>query len=217
MFTGLIEDIGTIEESRSQNSGRFLRIRTALPLAEIALGDSIAVDGVCLTVISKAESSFSFEVSQESLTRSTLALRHRGDRVHLERALALGARLGGHIVQGHVDGLGEITRVTTQGDWRVVEISCPQSIGRYLIEKGSIAVDGTSLTVNERSDTHFSLVLVPHTLSKTLIVEKGVGAKVNLEIDLIAKYVERLFPGQQLQPKSALDMAFLQKHGFADE
>jgi riboflavin synthase len=215
MFTGLVEDLGQITESASAPAGgRRLVIETALPLPEISLGDSVAVDGVCLTVVAKGQKSFSFDVSAESVTRSTVGERKRGDRVHLERALRMGDRLGGHMVQGHVDAVGSIERLSPLGEAVRVEFACPPEVGRYLIEKGSIAVDGVSLTVNEVfAERGFSVVLVPHTLEKTTLAQKGAGGKVNLEIDLIAKYVERLLP----QRKAGIDLPFLRAHGFAPE
>lgn len=212
MFTGIIEDLGSITEISAAGGGRRLTIKTRLPLSDVLLGDSIAVDGVCLTVVEKSADTFRFDVSAESIARSTLGDRKVGDPVHLERALPLGGRLGGHLVQGHVDATGRIESLSPLGEATRVEFSCPPQVGRYLIEKGSIAVDGVSLTVNEQKDNCFSVVLIPHTLSKTAIVQKGIGGQVNLEVDLIAKYVERLVLPYQ---GSKIDLDFLRDHGFA--
>jgi riboflavin synthase len=214
MFTGLIEDIGRVQASTPSGQGRRLVVETSLPLHEFALGDSVAVDGVCLTVVTAQGRALSFDVSAESVARSTLGERSPGDRVHLERALRLSDRLGGHIVQGHVDGVGQISSVSRLGEaWRI-DMHCPRGVARYLIEKGSIAIDGISLTVNSRHDEGFSVVIIPHTYSKTNFAQKGVGGRVNLEIDLIAKYVERLLSRGSAP---ALDLSFLRAHGFAPE
>jgi riboflavin synthase len=212
MFTGLIEDIGVIKSNHATGAGKRIIIETNLPTDEIKLGDSIAVDGVCLTVVTIEAKKLSFDVSQESLMRSTLGDKKVSDEVHLERALRLSDRLGGHMVQGHVDAVGQITKLTPRGEATQVDFSCTTKVGRYLIEKGSIAVDGVSLTVNERGPERFSVVLIPHTIQKTRIVQKGVGGKVNLETDLVAKYVERLLSNTQ---QDGLTLGFLQEHGFA--
>jgi riboflavin synthase len=211
MFTGLVEDLGTIKSNQSSPAGKRIVVETSLPIEEIKIGDSVSVDGVCLTVVQFEGKRLHFDVSQESLYRSTLGERKIGDQVHLERALRLSDRLGGHMVQGHVDAVGQITKLTPRGEATQLDFSCPAKVGKYLIEKGSIAIDGVSLTVNERSSENFSVVLIPHTLEKTCIANKGVGGKVNLEIDLIAKYVERLLSNTQ---QSGLTLGFLEEHGF---
>jgi riboflavin synthase len=211
MFTGLVEDIGTIKSNQTNPAGKRIIIETALPTEEIKLGDSVAIDGVCLTVVQIENKRLHFDVSQESLSRSTLGEKKVSDPVHLERALRLSDRLGGHIVQGHVDGVGQITKLTPCGEATQIDFSCPVKVGKYLIEKGSVAIDGISLTVNERSNEGFSVVLIPHTLEKTNLGAKGIGGKVNLEIDLIAKYVERLLGNTQ---QSSLTLGFLEEHGF---
>jgi riboflavin synthase len=211
MFTGLVEDIGTIKSNQTNPAGKRIIIETALPTEEIKLGDSVAIDGVCLTVVQIENKRLHFDVSQESLSRSTLGEKKVSDPVHLERALRLSDRLGGHIVQGHVDGVGQITKLTPCGDATQIDFSCPVKVGKYLIEKGSVAIDGISLTVNERSNEGFSVVLIPHTLEKPNLGAKGLGGKVNLKIDLIAKYVERLLSNTQ---QSSLTLGFLEEHGF---
>ena len=196
MFTGLVEDLGTITALTSLPRGSGLRLRLAAPLLSeiMPLGASLAVDGVCLTVVSARAGEVEVEVGPESLSRTTLGERRSGDRVHLERALRLGDRLGGHLVSGHVDGVGEVKRSGRRGDSWDVEISAPPPVIRYIIEKGAIAVDGISLTVNtvELNPPQFSVSLVPHTQSRVTLLHKPVGGRVNLEVDLIGKYVERL-------------------------
>lgn len=202
MFTGIVEEIGEIVEVTDRSAepaggdalGRSARLRIRGPLAvsDAAPGDSIAVNGVCLTVVEPDAESFAVDVIGETLLRSSLADARVGSRVNLERAVAAGARLGGHIVQGHVDGTATVARREAGQHWTTVRFATTNGLTRYVVEKGSIAVDGISLTVTAVDDTGFSVGLIPTTLSETTLGEREVGETVNLEVDVVAKYVERL-------------------------
>lgn len=192
MFTGLIEDIGTLVRTIPQGGGARLVIRTGLPLAEVRLGDSIAVCGACLTVVRKDEGLFEAEISRETIARSTLGELRTGAPLHLERAMRLSDRLDGHLVLGHVDGTGIVRAREEQGDSLSLEISAPDAVLRYVVAKGSIGVHGVSLTVNALLSDGFRLTLVPFTRQKTFLDKLKVGERVNLEADQIGKYVERL-------------------------
>lgn len=198
MFTGLIEEVGTVTavtpSSAADGRGDAVRITVHAPLVteDAKLGDSIAVDGVCLTVISNEDGSFSADVMQETLRRSRLGSYRSGDQVNLERALLAGARLGGHIVQGHVDGVGELlSRVSTE-HWDILRFALPPSLSPYVVEKGSIAVNGTSLTVSSVQDGWFEVSLIPTTLAATTAGTLEVGSESNFEVDILAKYVEKM-------------------------
>ncbi len=198
MFTGLVEGLGTIRRSEASGSGRRLSVA---PPAELLtggppqLGDSIAVNGCCLTIVALDAGEWSFDVGEESLIRTNLGGIIAGDAVNLERALAVGARLGGHFVQGHVDGRGTVLDIRTDGEWITMRFGLPSELARYLVEKGSIALDGVSLTVVEALPDQFSVMLIPHTLGATTLGRRRLGDAVNLEVDLLAKYVERLLAG----------------------
>ncbi len=196
MFTGLIEDVGRIE--RMESSGGAARVTVSverIDTQDLQLGESIAVNGVCFTVIAWDARSFTFEASDETLARTTLRDLIPGTRVHLERALAVGARLGGHIVQGHVDGVGKLLSNTAAGGARELWLWAPRPVARLLVEKGSIAIDGVSLTVNEVHGERFRVTIVPHTSGMTLLTDLTPGARVNLESDIVGKYVARLVRG----------------------
>ncbi len=210
MFTGLIEDVGEITAVSPRESGRVLTIRTAIPLGEVKIGDSIAVDGVCLTAESFASDRFTAVAGRETLGRSTLAHARAGRKVHLERAMQLGGRLGGHLVQGHVDGVGTIRRSYDAGESWILWVDVPAGIGKYIAEKGSLCVDGVSLTVNEIVASSARLNLVPHTAKMTRLGGTRPGDAVNLEVDIIAKYVERLLGGGG----GGLDVDSLRKWGY---
>lgn len=195
MFTGIVEDIGTIREIRNQGAGRVLTIGTHLPLEEVKLGDSIAVNGACLTAESFVDGGFVAVAARETLSKTALASIRKGAKVHLERALRLGGRLDGHLMQGHVDGVGEVSSATQRRESLVLWIRCPGDLLRYVVPKGSIAIQGVSLTVNEVTQGSFRVNIVPHTVESTLFSELRSGAAVNLEVDVIAKYVERLLAG----------------------
>jgi riboflavin synthase len=215
MFTGLIEDLGTVRELRKGTAGARLSVATAIPMAELVLGESIAVNGICLTVTSFGGGSFTADVSPETLDRSNLSALLPGSRVNLERALRLGDRLGGHWVSGHVDAVGILEQLQRDGNaWRL-GFRLPAEISRYLVEKGSVAIDGISLTVNSVAAETFSVAIIPHTLALTTLKEAKVGAQVNIETDILGKYVDRLFrrsPRGENRPP--VDLEFLAKHGF---
>jgi len=191
MFTGLVADKGTVTAVDATADGVRLAVRTALA-PEISEGDSVAVNGVCLTATAITDGRFSADVMHETLRRSSLAEVAEGAEVNLELPLRASDRLGGHVVQGHVDGLGTITAVSEDGFARVVEISAPPETLRYVVEKGSIAVDGISLTVASVTDVAFSVSLIPETLERTNLGAAAPGQPVNLEVDVLAKYVEKL-------------------------
>jgi riboflavin synthase len=196
VFTGIVEELGTIvaaEETAAGNE-RAVRVTIEGPLvsSDVAVGDSIAVSGVCLTVVDAASGRFSADVMRETLTRSTLHGARAGTMVNLERAVTLQTRLGGHLVQGHVDGTGSVLRREHTAEWDVVEFSIPPTLARYVVEKGSIAVDGVSLTIAAIGAESFTVSLIPMTLKRTTLGAKAVGGAVNLEVDVMAKYAERL-------------------------
>jgi riboflavin synthase len=191
MFTGLVADLGTVSAVEATEDGVTLAVRTRLA-GEIAEGDSVAVDGVCLTATAIAGGEFRAEVMHETLRRSSLAAVAQGSGVNLELALRASDRLGGHIVQGHVDGLGSVRAVQDDGFARVVTVAAPAELLRYVVEKGSIAVNGVSLTVVEVGSDAFSVSLIPETLERTTLGAAAPGTPVNLEVDVVAKYVERL-------------------------
>lgn len=195
MFTGLIEEIGTVEELVPLGDAVRIAVRAPKVTQDAAAGDSIAVDGVCLTVVDNAADTFTADVMRETLDRSRLGSYAPGSRVNLERALAAGQRMGGHIVQGHVDGVAEVVSRTASEHWEVVRFTLPQQLDRYVVEKGSIAVNGTSLTVSAVSDGYFEVSLIPTTLSESTAGALQPGDPVNLEVDVVAKYVEKMVQG----------------------
>ncbi len=195
MFTGIIASIGKIESVQTKGGDIRLQVATQdLDLSDVKLGDSIANNGVCLTVIAMGQGSLSFDVSRESLDRTSLGSVKAGSEVNLEKALAVGDRLGGHFVSGHVDGLGKV--IIKQESARSVQFrfEVPAGIERYIAEKGSITIDGTSLTVNKAKNNWFEVNIIPHTMQETIMKGYRVGTQVNLEVDLIARYLERLLP-----------------------
>jgi riboflavin synthase len=191
MFTGLVEDLGAVADVRATPEGVRLTVRTALA-ADLADGDSIAVDGVCLTATSVDGGSFSADVMAQTLRSSALARLEPGARVNLELPVRAGAPLGGHIVQGHVDGVGAVEALRDDGFARVVTVSAPPELLRYVVEKGSVALNGVSLTVSRLDERSFEVSLIPETLSRTNLGDAGPGTPVNIEVDVLAKYVERL-------------------------
>ncbi len=192
MFTGIVEELGEIREINREADSITLTIRATTVLDDVHHGDSIAVNGVCLTVVEFGDGFFTADLMQETLDRSSLGQVEVGSKVNLERATAVGQRLGGHIVQGHIDGTGEVISRTPGERWEVVRISLPGQLSKYVVEKGSIAVDGTSLTVSAVGEGFFEVSLIPTTLTDSVIGSTAVGAKVNLEVDVLAKYVEKM-------------------------
>ena len=192
MFTGIIADVGTIADKQERDGGLRLRIETRrLGMEDVQLGDSIAVNGVCLTAIKIDGNSFSVDVSRETLN-CTVGLEQQGAQVNLEKALRLADRLGGHLVSGHVDGVGEVMDFVNLGEsWKLV-VHTPHELSKYIAAKGSVTINGVSLTVNKIEGTAFEVNLIPHTLQATTLKELHVDSRVNLEIDLIARYVERM-------------------------
>ncbi|MBM3449797.1 MAG: riboflavin synthase [Armatimonadetes bacterium] len=192
MFTGLVEEVGAIAASEAVGSIRRVRIGAREVVAGLGVGDSVSVDGVCLTATSVRADGFNVDLGPETLRRTSLGDRAVGDAVNLERALAVGARLAGHVVQGHVDGTGVVSAFRVDGETAWLEIETPPALRRYIAEKGSISVDGVSLTVASIDDDGFGVMLIPHTLSATTLSRRQVGHRVNLEVDILAKYVEGL-------------------------
>jgi riboflavin synthase len=192
MFTGIIEELGTIESITPNEGGARIVVSAALVTSDSKDGDSIAVNGVCLTALDIKRNSFSADLSQETLDRSTLANLKSGSRVNLERAVTPSTRLGGHMVQGHVDGRGTFVSATEHGDFWTVRIGFPSELGRYLVYKGSVSVEGISLTIAALGDEHFDIAIIPKTWELTNLSTLKPGDDVNLEVDVIAKYVERM-------------------------
>jgi riboflavin synthase len=200
MFTGIVEELGTVAGVEDQGDAIRLTVRAATVLDDAGLGDSISVNGCCLTVATRTDDTWTADVMQETLDKTGLAGVRPGDRVNLERAVTADKRLGGHIVQGHVDGVGEVLSRTPSEHWEVVEIALPAPLARYVVAKGSIAVDGVSLTVVDVADDRFTVSLIPETLARTTLGARRPGDRVNLEVDVLAKYVERLLPFTPTQP-----------------
>ena len=209
MFTGLVETLGRVEGMQTASAGRRLSLLAPALIEGTHLGDSIAINGACLTAIAIQGNSLSFEAGPETLQRTNLGDLQPGDRVNLERALRLGDRLGGHLVQGHVDGLGRIAERNRQGEWEVVWFSCPPALAEQMVSKGSVAVDGISLTVVDVTADRFSVALIPHTLAATTLGFKGPGASVNLETDLFAKYVWKCLRGGGVTHNTLKETGFL--------
>jgi len=194
VFTGLVEDLGTVAAVDATADGARLTVRSRLA-GELGEGDSVAVNGVCLTAVAVGDGSFGADVMHETLRRSSLGEARQGARVNLELALRADGRLGGHVMQGHVDGVGTIEAVRQDGFARVVTISADAALLRYVVEKGSIAVDGVSLTIASVDEDGFDVSLIPETLERTSLGAAAPGTPVNLEVDILAKYIEKLLPG----------------------
>ena len=192
MFTGIVEELGSVEQVEDQGDAVRLTIRAQTVLDDVRPGDSIAVNGCCLTVVDTTADTWTADVMQETLDQTSLRGARAGDVVNLERAVTPTTRLGGHIVQGHVDGAGEILSRTPSDHWEVVEISMPPTLAKYVVDKGSITVDGVSLTVVAASEDRFTVSLIPETLAHTTLGQRSPGDRVNLETDVIARHVEKL-------------------------
>ena len=215
MFTGIIEELGTVERVTRGRVSAVLAIRAEAILSDLKIGDSVAVNGVCLTATSLTGYGFTADVMHETLDRSALAGLGPGSRVNLERAMAANGRFGGHIVAGHVDGVGTIAAIEQDDNAIWFTITAPEQVLRYVVEKGSIAIDGISLTVARVEPDRFAVSVIPHTAAVTLLGQRRTGDRVNLESDLVGKYVERLLrPAPEEKGQSRLTMEFLTQHGF---
>jgi riboflavin synthase len=220
MFTGIIEGLGTVSAMASSGAGRRLAVESDFALDQTKIGDSISVSGACLTVVKLDAKRFEVDISPETLAKTTFGNIRIGDRVNLERALRLSDRLDGHLVSGHIDGVGTILHREQIGNAILVTIGASKETTRYMIAKGSVAVDGISLTINSSTDNEFGASIIPHTAKTTTIGVKRIGDPVNIETDMIGKYVERFLsqPGsgksKDLPEKSGIDMDFLAKTGF---
>jgi riboflavin synthase len=218
MFTGIIEGLGTLAAIQTSGKGMRLTVTSDFDLLQTRIGDSIAVNGACLTAVELGNRRFVADLSPETLSLTTFGKAVIGQRVNLERALRLSDRLDGHLVSGHIDGMGTIHRKKPAGNAVIVTIEVPESLSRYMIQKGSVAVDGISLTINQCSAGYFEVSIIPHTAGLTTIGLKPAGTPVNIETDMIGKYVERfLLPHHQPKAQEAahgLDMQFLSKSGF---
>ena len=213
MFTGLIAEVGVIAETRPRAGGRDLVVRAPGLAGDLSLGESVALNGVCLTVERHDAASFACHAGEETLRRTTLADLGPGAPVNLERALLPGSRLGGHFVQGHVDGVGLLRARRPSGSTVWFEFEAPAELTRYIAAKGSIALDGISLTVVECEGSRFSVAIIPHTLAATALTDRRPGDRVNLEVDVLAKYVERILAARD-EGGARLSAEFLREHGF---
>ena len=217
MFTGIIEDIGTIQEIRIQSEGATIKIETSKITDGIKIGDSISVNGVCLTATHVGNNYFLCDISMETLRRSSLSRAKQGARVNLERALMVGDRLGGHFVLGHVDDVGNFTRKTPSGDGFEMTFDFPETLARYMVHKGSIAVNGISLTISRLDKGSFSISVIPHTLESTNLKQLLIGDIVNLEVDVLGRYFERFFQLGLIQGEkepSKLSEEYFKSRGF---
>jgi len=209
MFTGIIEGLGTIKRLSMKGADAVLEIEAGIEMADVRLGDSIAVNGACLTVTAKNQNIFHADVSAETLDKTNLKRMHPGSKVNLEKSLRVGGYLGGHFVLGHVDGTGRILSKTQKSGSVIFAIQTDEALARYIVEKGSVAIDGISLTINKVENGRFYANIIPHTAEKTTLLVKKEGDLVNIETDILGKYVEKL-----LQSPRGIDNNFLEKHGF---
>ena len=223
MFTGIVEELGTIRNIQRKSEGAVLEIQARHVLADAEIGDSIAVDGACLTIRSLVPETFSADISAETLRRTTLGERIVGEQVNLERSLRLSDRLGGHLVLGHVDEVATICAWKDEGDASLMQVTMSDNIRRYIAYKGSVTVDGISLTVSGIHADAFEVALIPHTKQVTTLGTKRNGAKVNLEVDIVARYIETLLKNPETEkgwteqpPSETLNLSFLAKHGYIE-
>ena len=218
MFTGIIQSIGTVADLQPKGGDIALVVNTGkLDMSDVELGDSIAVNGVCLTAVALTASSFTADVSRETLSLTSLGNLSKGSAVNLEKALTLQTRLGGHLVSGHVDGLGEVESRRNDGRSEWFRIKAPDELAKYIAAKGSITIDGVSLTVNRVDGVYFEINIVPHTLQETIIGGYQSGTRINLEVDIIARYLERLIQGgamNELTNSSNITESYLAENGF---
>lgn len=221
MFTGIIQSIGTIKDLQPKGGDIALVVNTAkLDMSDVVLGDSIAVNGVCLTAIALSDSSFTADVSRETLSLTSLGALSKGSKVNLEKALTLQTRLGGHMVSGHVDGLGEVVSRHNDGRSTRFKIKAPDELAKYIAAKGSITIDGISLTVNIVDGALFEINIVPHTIQETIVDAYQAGTKINLEVDVVARYLERLIQGgaaalsSSKSPSENITESLLAENGF---
>lgn len=214
MFTGLIEDVGTVVRLQHHGTAASLVVSTAIPLEDVSIGDSVAVNGVCLTVVEKGGGSVSFDVSPESLRTAGFSILKPGSLVNLERALRLTDRLGGHIVSGHVDCTAMVTGRNEISGNTILTFRIQGEYARYLVSKGSVTIDGVSLTVNDVSDSGFSVNIIPHTAQSTTLHLRKPGDPVNIEVDILAKYLERLLNGRSPSHDGGLTLESLAQAGF---
>jgi riboflavin synthase len=212
MFTGIIEEMGVVQALNRLNHSARMTILASVVLEDLRVGDSITVNGVCLTVTSKTNKEFMVDVSPETMSVTRLGSLKAGDAVNLERALQMGSRLGGHWVSGHIDGVGTIRSRRKEENAVLLSIEAPREVLRYCIPKGSIAVDGVSLTINRLTEKEFEVAIIPHTAERTTLGIKGVGEGVNLECDLIGKYVERLLLSEE--PPAKITRDYLKRKGL---
>jgi riboflavin synthase len=219
MFTGIIEGLGTITAIRPSGEGRRIAIQSDFALTSTKIGDSLAVSGACLTAVTLSGARFEVDVSPETIKKTTLKNAKPGDRVNIERALSLSGRLDGHLVSGHIDGTGQIRHINKKSNAILIGFSVPEALARYMIPKGSVAVDGISLTINACDQNSFEVSIIPHTAEITTIGLKKIGDHVNIETDMIGKYVEKFLSNRQdanskKNDKKPVDMEFLLKTGF---
>ena len=213
MFTGIVEEIGIISGIKQGKNSEILTIKAKKVLEDTKIGDSIAVNGICLTVTALSSDSFTADVMHETINRSSLSKLKYGSKVNLERAMPVNGRFGGHIVSGHVDGIGTIINIKPDDNAIWYKIQANQQILKYIVEKGSITIDGISLTVAKVSETDFSISAIPHTVEQTILKEKRQGDTINLETDILAKYIEKLLSHTQ-NKQSKITKEFLLEHGF---
>ena len=220
MFTGLVEGIGKVSSIKNIGNDMRITVEPLFPMTDCRVGESISIDGACLTVTDISKGLVSMDVSGETLLRSTLRLLRQGHKVNMERALLLTDRLGGHLVSGHVDGIGNILKKETQQRSWLLRIGIDEKLSHYTIEKGSVAVDGISLTINRCAERFFEVNIIPQTGRETTLLKKKVGDQVNIETDLIGKYVEKFFsrdrPARDGGSVSGIDMEMLKKQGFGN-